>query len=73
MELGPSYSEVNLSPTQRNRVRHPQLRHLVEDVASREDLVALCFCVPRAQPTTEALLGSVERILRPGLLVLPFL
>ncbi len=30
----------------RHRGRHPELRHLVEDVAGREELVALCFFVP---------------------------
>jgi len=61
---------VKLSPTQRNRVRHAEFRHSVEDVAGGEDLVALCFFVPCAQPTAEALLVPVEAVLRPGLMVL---
>ena len=62
--------KVNPSSTQRNRVRHPQLGPLVEDVAGGEDLVALCNFVSSGQSTTEALLVPVEGVLRPGLMVL---
>ena len=57
-------------PTHRNRVRHPQLGHLVENVASSEDFVSLCRFVSSGQSITEAHLVWVEHILCPGLMVL---
>ncbi len=61
------------SPWQRMRVRHAELDHSVEDVASDQDLVPLRVFAPSPEATAEHALVAEHGVLGPGLLVLPHL